>query len=70
MTLFEIRTPRAVGGPERGVVSYFLKNGKPVGVTPTLASPLTCLRARWVKLPWRFMLFSTGQSSTIRFIRI
>ena len=38
-------------------------------------------RARWVKLPWRFMVFSisgnhlgaassTGQSSTIRFIRV
>ena len=25
MTLAEVRTPRAVGGPERGVVSYFLK---------------------------------------------
>ena len=25
MTLVEVRTPRAVGGPERGVVSYFLK---------------------------------------------
>ena len=25
MTLVVVRTPRAVGGPERGVVSYFLK---------------------------------------------
>jgi len=25
MKLVEVPTPRAVGGPERGVVSYFLK---------------------------------------------
>ena len=40
-----------MGRPERGVVGYFLKNGKPVGVTPSHASPLTRLRAWWVRRP-------------------
>ena len=58
MTLAEVRTPRAVGGPERGVVSYFLKKevnrqifkGIGIGKTEdklTSADLLSCTTKTW-----------------------
>ena len=59
MTLVEVGTPRAVGGPERGVVSYFLKievntqevfQGSGIGKTEDKLTSADLLGRSWVDL--------------------